>query len=375
MMAFSLSRIPFALMILCVALCAAMAGSAVSRQMPPDGRALYNADCATCHGADGRGGRTPAEVGFDLKLPDFADCSFATREADSDWSATIHRGGRARAFPRIMPAFGDALSDDEIDAIITYLRGFCTDESWPRGEFNFPLALFTEKAFPEDEFVWTTAIDTKGAANINSEMTLEKRIGTRSQLELTLPFSVLPGTLGMGTQAGIGDFGVAWKQNLYANVESGTIFSLLGEAVLPTGNSRKGLGTGSMSFEPHALFGQMLPGDFIFQGQVFAELPFHNDLVQTVNWTAALGRTFAEDDGYGRAWTPMVEILGSRDLASGAKTEWDIVPQFQVSLSTRQHILFDAGARIPLTDPSARNTQFVFYLIWDWYDAGLFEAW
>src|SRR5580765_87038 len=65
--------------------------AAASQQPPPSGRAIFLANCATCHGEDGRGMRTPAEVGFELTFPDFTDCSFATREADADWSSTIHR--------------------------------------------------------------------------------------------------------------------------------------------------------------------------------------------------------------------------------------------------------------------------------------------
>src|SRR5262245_7779371 len=91
-----------------VTLSALVAIGAASQQMPFDGCALFNANCATCHGADGTGSarHNPAEVGFDLDLPNFADCSFANREADADWSSIIHRGGPRRAFPRVMPAFG-----------------------------------------------------------------------------------------------------------------------------------------------------------------------------------------------------------------------------------------------------------------------------
>jgi len=280
-----------------------------------------------------------------------------------------------RSFPRVMPAFGDALNDDEIDAIIGYIRTFCTDARWVRGEFNFPRGLFTEKAFPEDEVVWSNAINTSGPTAITSQITFEKRFGPKGQLELVLPFSVLDGGPGIGTQAGVGDFEVEWKQNLLANVDSGTIISLMGASIVPTGNKRRGLGSGSLAFETHVLFAQTLPADFIFQGQVFAAFPLKSDLTQEVAWNLNIGKTFAEDEGWGRAWTPMLEILGSREMASGAKTEWDLVPQLQVSLSRRQHILFDAGARIPLTNASVRNTQFLFYFVWDWYDAGLFEGW
>jgi len=351
--------------------------AASSQQMPPDGHALFNANCATCHGADGSGSarHNPAELGFDLPLPNFADCSFASREADADWSSIIHKGGPVRSFPRVMPAFGDALNDDEIDAIIGYIRTFCTDARWVRGEFNFPRGLFTEKAFPEDEVVWSNAINTSGPTAITSQITFEKRFGPKGQLELVLPFSVLDGGPGIGTQAGIGDFEVEWKQNLLANVDSGTIISLMGASILPTGNARRGLGNGTLAFETHVLFAQALPEDFVFQGQVFAGFPLRKGRAQELAWNLNIGKTFAEDEGWGRAWTPMLEVLGSHEFASGAKTDWDIVPQLQVSLSRRQHILFDAGARIPLTNASVRNTQFLFYFVWDWYDAGLFEGW
>ena len=39
-------------------------------------------------------------------------------------------------------------------------------------------------------------------------------------------------------------------------------------------------------------------------------------------------------------------------------------PALQVTLSRRQHIMVNAGARIPLTDRSERRTQIVTYLLW-----------
>jgi mono/diheme cytochrome c family protein len=347
--------------------------AAETRPVPPDGRAIYDANCAACHGSDGRGMRTTAQVGFDLPMPDFSDCRFGPREANADWSAIIHQGGPVRAFSRLMPAFGDVLSDSEIDAVIAHLRTFCTDARWPRGEFNVPLALFTEKAFPEDEFVWRTGIATEGPPDIDSVLIYEKRFGPRGQLEIGIPFSSVQQH--SGTQVGIGDVGVAWKQTLYANVANGFIFSLLGEVVLPTGNERRGLGGGSFVFETHALFAQLFPNDVFLQGQVFAGFPARNVLSEEVGLRMVFGKTFAQDGGWGRAWSPMIEVLGVQEFASGAKTEWDIAPQMQVTLSTRQHVRLNVGARIPVTESSSRSTLFVFYVLWDWYDAGLFQRW
>src|SRR5688572_1763781 len=78
------------------------------------GEDLYRFACAACHAAGGRGS-PQSLVGFDIPLPDFTDCSFATREPAADWFAIAHDGGPVRAFDRMMPAFGEALSGDEIE--------------------------------------------------------------------------------------------------------------------------------------------------------------------------------------------------------------------------------------------------------------------
>jgi hypothetical protein len=274
----------------------------------------------------------------------------------------------------MMPAFGDALKAEEIAAILSHVRTFCTNQAWPRGEFNLPLALFTEKAFPEDEAVWRTAVDAEGAMRLTSEFTYERRFGPRGQIELTLPFALADPGGRSGIRAGIGDVEVAWKQNVLADLGSGTILSLGGAAILPTGDSEKGFGSGVTKLEPFALFGQILPNDAFLQGQLFGEFPL-SDSAGEAGWRLVAGRTFASENGFGRTWTPMIELLGARELRSGATTNWDIVPQLQVSLSQRQHVLFNAGLRMPLNDMSARNTQFVFYIIWDWYDGGFLEGW
>ena len=47
------------------------------------GAELYQSACAACHGADGSA-NLPAQVGFDIAIPDFTDCDFAPREPDAD---------------------------------------------------------------------------------------------------------------------------------------------------------------------------------------------------------------------------------------------------------------------------------------------------
>lgn len=337
------------------------------------GARIYRTACAACHGADGTGA-PQAIVAFDIPLPDFTDCSFASREPDEDWIAVAHQGGPVRGFDPMMPAFGDALTVDELQATMNYIRTLCDDPAWPRGELNLPRALFTEKAYPEDEAVFTADIALNRGRAIINELLYEKRFGARNQIEFVLPFGVIERAPGDWT-GGMGDIAIALKRAVYHSLDRGTIFSIAGEFVLPTGDEDDGLGSGATIFEPFVALGQILPADAFFQFQGGAGVSFDPDRAPHEAFArAVLGRTFTQGR-WGRAWSPMVEVLAARELSSGFTTQWDIVPQFQVTLNTRQHIMANAGFRIPLNDTGTRQTRFVVYLLWDWFDGGFFEGW
>ena len=71
----------------------------------------------------------------------------------------------------------------------------------------------------------------------------------------------------------------------------------------------------------------------------------------------------------------MMELVANRDFMRGASTDWDILPEFQVSLSQRQHVRVNFGVRIPVTNTADRPVQGVFYVLWDWFDGSLKEGW
>jgi hypothetical protein len=71
----------------------------------------------------------------------------------------------------------------------------------------------------------------------------------------------------------------------------------------------------------------------------------------------------------------MVEVLAARELESGAETAWDLVPQMQVTLSKRQHIMANFGVRFPVTQTGSRTTEVLVYILWDWFDGGFLEGW
>lgn len=334
---------------------------------------VFDATCAACHGFDGKG-RAQSQVGFDTPLPDFTDCSYASREADADWFGVIHEGGRLRVFSQMMPAFGGALTAEEINAALRHIRSFCVDKRWTPGEFNLPRPLFTEKAFPEDEAVVTVNADAEGGGAVRTAFIWEKRFGPNSQVEVSIPIAAANNGPPRNWLAGLGDIVLAVKHNAYFNTDRGSIVSIGAEASLPTGSQKRGLGSGKTVFEPFVAYGQLLPDDAFLQVHALGEIPVSGGGPSELGFRTAIGKTWATG-GYGRSWTPMVELLLTRELEKGSYTEVDVAPSLQVSLSTRRHILASFGARIPINKPSLRNTQLGFYFIWDWYDGGLFEAW
>ena len=343
-----------------------------------DGARLYRDACAACHGADGTG--APAsQVAFEEPLPDFTDCSFASREPDADWVAVAHGGGPVRGFARMMPAFGEALSVDELQRTLDHVRTLCGDGAWPRGELNLPRPLITEKAYPEDEAVFTTEVLSEGDGEVMNEFVYEKRFGARNQIEVAVPFGWReePGEDGEPDRwtSGLGDVAVGVKRALFHSLESGSIFSVTGEVILPSGDEDNGFGKGTVVFEPFLTFGQLLPADGFLHLQGGFELPTDTDRAENEAFLRlALGKSFQEGR-WGRVWSPMVEVLSARELASGEDVSWDLVPQVQVTLNTRQHVMANVGVRVPMNDTQSRDTQVIVYLLWDWFDGGFFEGW
>ena len=343
---------------------------------PSAGDARTYADaCANCHGLDGKGSAEVSAL-LEMPLPDFTDCSFATREPDADWGAVAHAGGPVRGFAPEMPAFGQALSPDELDAALRHVRAFCPDRSWPRGELNLPRALVTEKAYPEDEAVWSTSIAADGPGAVTNEIVYEKRVGARHQFELKVPLELAEHPAG-DWRFGAGDVALGIKRALTHDLGRGYIVSAAAELILPTGDESAGAGSGVTIFEPFVSFGQILPSDSFLQAQAGLELPSDTDRAsREAFWRLVFGRTWTQGElGFGRAWTPMVELLAARDLEDEATTHWDVVPQVQVTLNTRQHVMLNAGFRVPVNDRDGRSTQFLVYLLWDWFDGGFFEGW
>jgi mono/diheme cytochrome c family protein len=351
-------------------------GSGAPAAGPTTGKAVFQAACAACHGGDGTGtpqttaGFTPPDT-----FPDFTDCNATSREPNDFWKAIVHGGGPARGFSEIMPAFEESLSSAEIDSVVQYLRGVCREPSWPRGELNLPRPLVTDKAFPEDETVVTTSINARGGAAVSNVLVYERRIGVRNQIELVVPFRFQRHE-SRTWYGGVGDVTVGYKRVLFSSLPPSSIFSLSGEAVLPTGNTARGLGSGFTTLETFATYGQLLPRNAFLQFQGGIEIPTERKQASNaVFWRGVAGKGITESRGMGRLWAPMIEILADRELATGESVNWDAIPQFQVTLNRRQHLRANFGVRFPLNNTAGRATQIMFYLLWDRFDGGVRDGW
>jgi len=76
-----------------------------------DGAAIFKKNCMMCHGADGKGFSA-------LKTPNFTDPKWQSSTKDKEMREVIKNGKKGTA----MVGFGSQLKDEEITAVIAYIR-------------------------------------------------------------------------------------------------------------------------------------------------------------------------------------------------------------------------------------------------------------
>jgi mono/diheme cytochrome c family protein len=106
-----------------------------------EGGILYRRYCSRCHGSDGRGKSKRAHM---PQIPDFTESSWQKRRSNSQLEVTILEGqGRS------MPAFSQRLKDEEVQALVSYIRGFNSSDFAPASaaviEFDQRFRLLQEE--------------------------------------------------------------------------------------------------------------------------------------------------------------------------------------------------------------------------------------
>src|SRR4029077_16067250 len=149
-----------------------------------------------------------------------------TAETNVAYKDVVVHGGRSRGLSEIMPAFGELLTSDQIDDVLAYMRGFCTDKRWPRGELNLPRALVTEKAYPEDEVVISAAMNVTGAPGFTIDVIHEQRFGINNQIEIDVPINTQDQN--HAWNSGLGDITFAVKRGMFSNLGKRILFGFHG---------------------------------------------------------------------------------------------------------------------------------------------------
>src|SRR5882672_6138155 len=97
------------------------------------GRAIYGQYCASCHGADAQGapGWQERNEHGELPVPPHNAEGHTWRHSDAMLYEMVSKGWRDpfnKTKRLTMPAFGEALSPEQIRAVITYLKTLWTPE-------------------------------------------------------------------------------------------------------------------------------------------------------------------------------------------------------------------------------------------------------
>jgi cytochrome c6 len=83
-----------------------------------DASALWTANCAQCHGASGKG---DTKMGKTLNAADLTDSKKQASFTDAQATDAIKNGVKQNG-KTTMKAFGGKLSDDDVKALVAYVR-------------------------------------------------------------------------------------------------------------------------------------------------------------------------------------------------------------------------------------------------------------
>jgi cytochrome c oxidase cbb3-type subunit III len=87
-------------------------------------RENYQTYCMKCHGESGKGDG-PGAAMLNPKPRDYTDCKTMQGKKDEELFKVIKDGGDSVGLSADMQPFGGNLSDDEIHALVKFVRGFC----------------------------------------------------------------------------------------------------------------------------------------------------------------------------------------------------------------------------------------------------------
>ena len=337
---------------------------------------IYQNNCAVCHGTTGQPNEdNPIFKELGILPANFTDQLFSSREPSKDWFLVVKEGGAAKGFSEIMPAFKEILSDSQIKKVVKYIKNLAGKHDYPSGDMNFILPIRTKKAFPEDEVVWKFRFqdDSSNSNNdqIRNVLEIEKRIFKKTQLSLEVSHKFDDGA--DDGDGNIDQIEPGVKHVVYENPSYQFITSIGALFAIKTEER-----SSSNEFIPYIAAAKRLTDSITFQGTARSTLPTDKfnkgnvELSGVAHWSPGI---------WPRSINPGVEFVASFPIERGTGTsrksfsQLSLIPQAQIGLNKRGHIMLNLGAEIPLNDTDRYDYRAYAYLIWDFADGGLFDGW
>ncbi len=90
-----------------------------------DTEQLFKFYCAQCHGLEGKGDGPNVGKEFPVDPRNFTNVDEMEKLSDADIKNVILDGGPSASKSAMMPPWGKTLTDEEVDALVKYLRKLC----------------------------------------------------------------------------------------------------------------------------------------------------------------------------------------------------------------------------------------------------------
>lgn len=91
---------------------------------PISAEEMFQDTCARCHGPKGYGDG-PDGTTLSTHPRNFHDCDIMAKDSDEKVFEEIKGGSASIGRSNDMPSWGEALTDDQIHSLLTFVRAFC----------------------------------------------------------------------------------------------------------------------------------------------------------------------------------------------------------------------------------------------------------
>ena len=327
------------------------------------GRRIFESACAACHGPGGRPDpASPVVQAFDPPPADLSDPLFNSREPALDWELVVKHGGEALGLSPLMPPQGGSLSDDEIASVIAYIKALADTSDYPPGELNLMLPIRTKKAFPEDEFVWSSRWTERAGEGVwRNVLEFEKRIGRRGQVIVELVHEH------SGQESELEEIELGYKHALAWSLDRGYLLSGAVVVAIPTDDEA------SEEIIPYLAYAQELSPRATLQASSRAIFPV-GDVEQGALELASIVHYVWSD--WPRQVFPALEVTATVPFESGTgdDVQFTVVPQIRIGLTRGGHVALNFGVELPVSNQDY-DYRAHLTLLWDFADGSFFQGW